>query len=138
MRLTLGLSLLCLAVFSSYTLAQPTPPAPEPKADPKDKPEAAPKDKAEGKSEPAPDVKPEAKAKPKSTAQSKKKAKGQVTRKRSRKRATFKMNPDAKWACDQTTVTLDPIWRGGPKKLTFDFEIRNEGTADLQIKAAGG
>jgi len=44
---------------------------------------------------------------------------------------------NAKWACDNTTVTLDPVWRGS-KDLTFDFEIRNEGTADLKIRAKGG
>ena len=46
-------------------------------------------------------------------------------------------NPDAKWACDKTTVELEPAWRGD-NKLTFDFEIRNEGTGDLKIRAKGG
>jgi len=46
-------------------------------------------------------------------------------------------NPRPKWACDQQTVTAKPVWRG-EKNLTFAFKIRNEGTADLQIKATGG
>jgi len=46
-------------------------------------------------------------------------------------------NPRPKWACNQQTVTAKPVWRG-EKSLTFAFNIRNEGTADLQIKATGG
>lgn len=57
-------------------------------------------------------------------------------RKRSAK-SRFTMNPGAKWACDKQTVSLDPVWRGN-QQLTFGFDIRNEGTADLQIKARGG
>ena len=49
----------------------------------------------------------------------------------------FPMNPDAKWACDQQTVVLNPVWRG-QERLSFTFLIRNEGTADLQIRAKGG
>jgi hypothetical protein len=47
------------------------------------------------------------------------------------------MNPNAKWACDNQTVTLEPVWRGN-KPLTFAFNIRNEGTEDLKIRARGG
>lgn len=50
---------------------------------------------------------------------------------------TFEMNPDAKLVCENRVVTLDPVWRNG-KNLTFPFEIRNGGTADLRIKAKGG
>lgn len=52
-------------------------------------------------------------------------------------KSKFAMNPDAKWACDKDTVSLDPVWRGN-QQLTFGFDIRNEGTAILQIKAKGG
>lgn len=45
--------------------------------------------------------------------------------------------PRPKWACDQQTVTAEPVWRG-ERSLTFAFNIRNEGTADLNIKASGG
>ena len=50
---------------------------------------------------------------------------------------TLKPDPNAKWACEAPTQTQKPVWRGD-KKLTFTFHIRNEGTADLQIKAKGG
>ncbi len=49
----------------------------------------------------------------------------------------FDMNPDAKWACDVLSVTRDPVWKKS-KSLTFDFKIRNEGTADLKIAGKGG
>jgi len=42
-----------------------------------------------------------------------------------------------KWSCAKPTVTVDPVWRG-KDTLTFGYEIRNEGTADLHIKAKGG
>lgn len=50
---------------------------------------------------------------------------------------TLKPDPNAKWACEAPAQTQKPVWRGD-KKLTFTFHIRNEGTADLQIKAKGG
>ena len=59
-----------------------------------------------------------------------------AAKKRKTKRQ-FEMNPDAKWACEQKTATLEPVWRG-EKTLTFSFMIRNEGTADLRIRAKGG
>ncbi len=88
-------------------------------------------------------VKPKVLVNPKANlkARAKLKAKTQASRKaaaKKRKRSTsFTMNPDAKWACDLQTVKLEPVWRGD-KALTFTFFIRNEGTADLQIKARGG
>jgi hypothetical protein len=56
---------------------------------------------------------------------------------RPKRKPAFEMDPNAKWACDETVASLDPVWRGD-KKLTFNFDIRNEGTADLKIKAKGG
>jgi|GEM_PF-2465403 len=53
------------------------------------------------------------------------------------KRAALKPDPNAKWVCDHTTVTIDPVWRG-PKGVSFTFDIRNNGTAPLLIKAKGG
>jgi hypothetical protein len=47
------------------------------------------------------------------------------------------MDPGAKWACDQQTVSVPPVWRGA-EDPTFNFDIRNEGTAALRIKAVGG
>ena len=56
---------------------------------------------------------------------------------KNRRSAEFTPDPNAKWACDKTEVTLEPVWRD-EKALTFDFMIRNEGTADLRIRAKGG
>ena len=56
---------------------------------------------------------------------------------RAARNPAFQMDPGAKWACDKQAVTLEPTWRG-PQSLTFEFDIRNEGTADLRIKARGG
>ncbi len=57
--------------------------------------------------------------------------------KKRKTKSKFEMNPDAKWACDQQTATLEPVWRG-EKTLTFSFLIRNDGTGDLRIRAKGG
>ena len=76
-------------------------------------------------------VKPDPKAKAKADA-----ARRAAKKKRKRK-PTFELNPDAKWACDQQAATLEPVWRG-QKTLTFPFLIRNDGTADLRIRAKGG
>ena len=40
------------------------------------------------------------------------------------------------WACEKTTVENLSVWQG--QQAEFTFVIRNEGTADLQIKAKGG
>ena len=47
------------------------------------------------------------------------------------------MDPNAKWVCEQPLAVAEPVWRGD-KAVTFNFNIRNEGTADLKIKARGG
>lgn len=52
-------------------------------------------------------------------------------------RSSFAPDPNAKWACAKRTVELDPVWRGH-QQLTFAFDIKNEGTADLRIRAKGG
>lgn len=54
-----------------------------------------------------------------------------------KKPGALEMNPNAKWSCANTTITLEPVWRGA-KELTFPFKIRNVGTEDLRIKARGG
>lgn len=59
------------------------------------------------------------------------------TKPRLNRKVKFKMNPDAKWACDILTVTREPVWKKS-RNLTFEFSIRNEGTADLKIKGKGG
>ena len=104
-----------------------------PKQDPKtkDKPKTLDTSKAGEKLQPTvkPKVKPNRKGK---SAADRRPA----TKKRKTKRK-FEMNPDAKWACDQQTATVEPVWRG-EKTLTFLFLIRNDGTADLRIRARGG
>ncbi len=120
---------------------EPAPPAPKSPA----KPDAAVKPETDPPTTKKinADVKPEALVKPKVLVnpKAKLKAKAQASRRaaaKKRKRSTsFTMNPDAKWACDLQTVKLEPVWRGD-QTLTFTFFVRNEGTADLQIKARGG
>ncbi|MBN1511080.1 MAG: hypothetical protein JXB13_03625 [Phycisphaerae bacterium] len=53
-------------------------------------------------------------------------------------RSEYPPDPNAKWACDKTEVVLEPMWRGTNTTVSFDFTIRNEGTAELKIKAKGG
>ena len=118
----LGISLLCVAVFAGYAWAQGKPKDSEPKS----KTEPPVKVKPAPKSKGAPAVKPDSKPKPPRPVTS-----------RSRAKSTFTMDPNAKWACDQQTAALEPVWRSD-KSLTFTFNIRNEGTADLKIKAKGG
>ena len=56
---------------------------------------------------------------------------------RSARHTPFQMDSGAKWSCAQQAMTVEPTWRGA-KAVTFSFDIRNEGTADLKIKARGG
>jgi len=51
--------------------------------------------------------------------------------------SAFDLNPDAKWVCEKPVAEAEPVWRGD-KRLTFSFDIRNAGTADLRINAKGG
>ncbi len=53
-------------------------------------------------------------------------------------RSEYAPDPNAKWACDKMVVELEPVWRQANTNLTFDFTIRNEGTADLKINAKPG
>ncbi|HNQ22356.1 MAG TPA: hypothetical protein PKK06_04610 [Phycisphaerae bacterium] len=41
-----------------------------------------------------------------------------------------------RFACARPNVRLDPVWQGA--KAEFPFEIRNEGTGDLQVNLKGG
>ena len=41
-----------------------------------------------------------------------------------------------KFVCPTPRVTVDPVWRG--TNLLFNFEIRNEGNADLEYRVKGG
>jgi len=41
-----------------------------------------------------------------------------------------------RWVCLEPNLTTDPVWRG--QQIECAFMIRNEGTANLKIKARGG
>lgn len=41
-----------------------------------------------------------------------------------------------RWVCAESNLTTDPVWSG--QQIECAFMIRNEGTADLKIKARGG
>jgi hypothetical protein len=138
------MSLLCLGFLTGYALAKPTPLSSERKPEPKSTPEASPKAEPAPKTSPTPDTRPAPKAeskargKTKAVAKPRKGATGKGRTTKGRKGAfTYEMDPNAKWACKQQTVKLEPVWRGAAG-LTFAFDIRNEGTADLKIRAKGG
>jgi hypothetical protein len=38
--------------------------------------------------------------------------------------------------CDETSVTIEPLWRG--EQIACEFLIRNDGRSNLDIKAKGG
>lgn len=134
------------------TAADATPqtePADKPKttAPPKQDPKTADKPKTLDKSKDAPkageklrpEVKPKVKPDPKAKSRAKAKANAarRAAAKKRKTKSRFEFNPDAKWVCEQQTATLEPVWRG-ESTLTFPFLIRNDGTADLRIRAKGG
>ncbi len=110
-------------------------------APPKQDPKTADKPKTLDKSKPGeklrPEVKPKVKPDPKARAKAKANAARKAAAKKRKAKSRFKLNPDAKWFCEQQTATLEPVWRG-ESTLTFPFLIRNDGTADLRIRAKGG
>lgn len=65
------------------------------------------------------------------------KAAGRAARGRRKGRQPMVMDKNAKWVCENTTITLEPIWRS-TKAIECSFDIRNDGTAPLHIKAKGG
>lgn len=143
-------AVLGLALLAGCALAEPETPGPKPKAEsqPQSQPQAQSQAQPEPQSEAKPTVKPKPKPKGKTITQDKPKPKPKANAKDDSqakpesgcgsgdKKSAMVDNPEAGWLCEQTTVTKDPIWQGKP--LTFAFEIRNEGTADLKIKARGG
>jgi len=143
--------ILVVALSSSRASAWWPSPQTAPDAPPKTEPADKSKTVAPAKQDPEAALKPKAGNKPKAEKKiqravrpqlnTSRKGKGDAARRAAaKKRKTkrqFEMNPDAKWACDQQTATLEPVWRG-EKTLTFSFMIRNDGTADLRIRAKGG
>ena len=55
----------------------------------------------------------------------------------SKRKPDYEPDPNAKYLCENTEVTLDPVWRKSGT-LTWDFYIKSGGTAPLKIKARGG
>ena len=133
------MSLFFLSLPAGLALAQPKPASPGVDGKPKAEPAAKGHPAHAVKGTPAPKPKPTpatVKAKPgtkpaNATKITKRKARG---RKRPVK---FEMNPNAKWSCEQQTVSREPVWRGD-KNLSFEFKIKNDGTEDLKIRAKGG
>ncbi len=41
-----------------------------------------------------------------------------------------------RWSCAKSEIEIEPIWQG--KQIECPFVIKNEGDADLHIKASGG
>lgn len=126
-----GVAFVCVAVFTAWAWAQQPPPEAETPSPSERQAEAKPAPTTDPpRAEAAPEAEPTTQPAPKA------KAKAKPEKKRGRT-PPFKMDPNAKWACDKMTAAHEPVWRGD-KNLTFWFEIRNEGTADLKIKAKGG
>ncbi|MFH0980877.1 MAG: hypothetical protein V2A79_04990 [Planctomycetota bacterium] len=116
---------LCWAVVASYAFAQPTPP--EPQAQQRSEPPVQPAVEL-----PAPPV-------PETTSQPTDRPEGQPPAKSGcggGQGGDLQPNEGAKWVCAQPTILLEPVYSGA--SLTCEFQIRNEGTADLDIKAKGG
>ncbi len=116
-----------------------TEPADQPKtiAPQKQDPGAPDKPKTLDRSKAGEELRPKFKPKVNPDRKSKADAARRAAAKKRKSKRKFQMNPDAKWACDQQSATLEPVWRG-EMTLTFPFLIRNEGTADLRIRARGG
>ena len=116
-----------------------TEPTDKPKtvAPPKQDPKAADKPKTLDTSKAGEKLPPKVKPKVKPNSKGKADADRRAAAKKRKSKASFEMNPDAKWACEQQTAMLEPIWRG-EKTLTFPFLIRNDGIAVLRIRAKGG
>lgn len=112
-RLKLGVhTLLGVAMMAGLVFAQPQPKDAGKKAEPKAVKRVIPKKPLKRASNP-----------------------GALRKKSSRR--PMQMDENAKWACENTTITLEPIWRG-PKGIECSFDIRNDGTAPLHIQARGG
>ena len=133
----MSICILALAVFSSpasgWWQTPTTPPTSPPKTEPAAKPKTTPatidKSKAGDDSQ--------AKAKARAERAAKAKANRAAATKKKKGKPKLEMNPNAKWVCDQQAATLEPVWRNN-ETLVFAFSIRNEGTADLEIRAKGG
>ena len=128
-------SFLCVALWGAHALGQSQPTTKPPAA----KPHSAPGLESSPEISPAPkdQTPPKGRVAPRGKTTPKRKFSPVKSGRRNLRKPKFQMNPNAKWACDKQTVTLPPTWRG-PQSLTFEFDIRNEGTEVLKIQAKGG
>lgn len=133
----ISICLLGIAMSSSPASAWWQAPGTPPESPPKTEPAATPKTKAPADDTSKAGEKTQAKAKARAERAAKAKANRAAATKKKKGKPKLEMNPDAKWACEQQTATLEPVWRS-EETLVFPFSIRNEGTADLQIRAKGG
>ncbi len=135
----ISICLLGIAISSSpasaWWQAPATPPGSPPKTEPAAKPKAKAPESDRSKAGEDPQAKTKAKTKADRAAKART-ARASVVKNRKGK-PKLEMNPDAKWVCDQPTAKLEPVWRS-EETLVFPFSIRNEGTADLKIRAKGG
>jgi len=141
-----GIGSLCTLILCGYALGQAQPPA---ESDAGPKPAAQTPTKAEPRSKADSVTKAEPNTPPKPmrstvTRPGARAANKPIQADASRppvspRRGAFglQMDPNAKFVCENSIVTLNPVWRNG-KDLTFPFKIRNDGTADLKIQAKGG
>lgn len=131
----MSICILALAMSSNPASAWWQAPTTPPTSPPQTEPAAKPKTTAAtiDKSKAADD----SQAKAKADRAAKAKAKRAAAAKKRKGKPKLEMNPDAKWACDQQAAMLEPVWRSD-ETLVFPFLIRNEGTADLLIRAKGG
>ncbi len=146
-------SVLIMAMFSAAIVlpawANGAPSDPKPADDPtvnartrgsaKRKPdvgENSPKKRKASRSQPKPS---EIKVKRATTAKARsgKAVQARNAKRKGGRKTPLTMDPNAKWSCEKSEFDLGPIWRSN-KALNFTFFIKNEGTADLEIRAKGG
>jgi hypothetical protein len=133
-----GAAGLCWMMAASFALAQPQPSGAQPQTPPPIPPAAQPQ--AEPQPATPPDINPLPPLPPGTAPTTQPQAKsggcGGCGGGHGAANTDFTPNDNAKWSCAQQTVTLEGALAGKP--LVFAFDIRNEGTEDLKIKAKGG
>ena len=143
-----GISLACAALLAGYSPAHAQVLDPVPKEKPKAEPEVGPQPDPNARRRTPTRRRPKTKPVRRATASAEeRKARGGLqsttvgrsvgSKRRRPAKTAFKADPNAKWVCDKQTVVHESIWRGR-RTLTYEFFIKNEGTADLRIKATGG
>jgi hypothetical protein len=67
----------------------------------------------------------------------KKKPDRRLSNKAKRAPKKLEMTENAKFVCDKPTQSHPPVWRGD-EQLSWTFQLRNNGTEPLDIRAKGG